>query len=362
MDIFNDKRVVLTLDAGGTNFVFGAMQGGKEMVIPKTFPSNAHNLDKCLNTIIDGFKAIVAEIWEAPVAISFAFPGPADYNKGIIGDLANLPAFRGGIALAEMLQEEFNVPVFIKNDGDLYAYGEAIGGILPQINKKLAQAGSQKQYKNLVGLTLGTGFGAGVVHNGTLISGDNSNPAEIWNITNSITPGQNAEDGVSTRAIVNAYFEAAGLQKEELMPRDIYQIAVGEKEGNADAAKESFHKFGMHLGDAVANMIMLFDGIVVIGGGLTGAKELYMPAVMGVLNGTFENGQKRLMHEVYSLDDEVGGRLFYATTERIITVPFSDKKVVYDPTAKTAVATTKVGASNAIAIGAYAYALSQLKK
>ena len=34
MNFENDKRVIMTLDAGGTNFVFSAMQGGKEIVSP----------------------------------------------------------------------------------------------------------------------------------------------------------------------------------------------------------------------------------------------------------------------------------------------------------------------------------------
>ena len=47
-----------------------------------------------------------------PVAISFAFPGPADYPNGIIGNLPNLTAFRGGVALGPMLEEKFQLPVF----------------------------------------------------------------------------------------------------------------------------------------------------------------------------------------------------------------------------------------------------------
>jgi glucokinase len=49
---------------------------------------------------------------------------------GIIGDLENLPTFKGGVALGPMLEEIFNIPVFINNDGDLFAYGEAIAGLL----------------------------------------------------------------------------------------------------------------------------------------------------------------------------------------------------------------------------------------
>ena len=83
---------------------------------------------------------------EKPVAISFAFPGPADYPNGIIGGyLPNLPSLRDGVALGPFLEEKFGVPVFINNDGDLYAYGEALGGVLPQVNAKLEYLGSSKR-------------------------------------------------------------------------------------------------------------------------------------------------------------------------------------------------------------------------
>ena len=88
------------------------------------------------------------QLEDTPVAISFAFPGPADYKNGIIGDLPNFPAFRGGIALGPYLEEKFKIPVFINNDGNLFAYGEALAGALPAINEKLAAAGSPKRYKN----------------------------------------------------------------------------------------------------------------------------------------------------------------------------------------------------------------------
>lgn len=134
MDYRNDNRVVLTLDAGGTNFVFSAIRGMELIGEPITLPSNGDNLDKCLSGIIDGFSSLMNGLTEKPVAISFAFPGPADYPNGIIGDLGNLPAFRGGVALGPMLEDRFHLPVFINNDGDLFAYGEAIAGFLPFVN------------------------------------------------------------------------------------------------------------------------------------------------------------------------------------------------------------------------------------
>ena len=81
----HDNRIVITLDAGGTNLVFGAMRGCEYITEPVTYPSNAHDLDLCLDTMVKGFREVIDSLDEKPVAISFAFPGPADYPNGIIG-------------------------------------------------------------------------------------------------------------------------------------------------------------------------------------------------------------------------------------------------------------------------------------
>ena len=121
MNYTNDDRVVMTLDAGGTNLVFAAIQANEQVVDEIKIPSVPNNLDKMLDALVDGFNQVRSKIKEKPVAISFAFPGPADYPNGIIGDLPNLPAFRGGVALGPFLEYKFQLPVFINNDGDLYA-------------------------------------------------------------------------------------------------------------------------------------------------------------------------------------------------------------------------------------------------
>lgn len=159
MNFKDDPRVVLTLDAGGTNMVFGAMKGGGFIVEPMTLPAHSDNLDLCLGTIVKGFRAVVNRLDSKPSAISFAFPGPADYPNGIIGGyLPNFPSFRDGVALGPFLEKIFSVPVFINNDGDLFAYGEAIGGLLPEVNDKLEMAGSSKRYRNLIVIHLELGL------------------------------------------------------------------------------------------------------------------------------------------------------------------------------------------------------------
>ncbi len=365
MDIFKDDRVVLTLDAGGTNFVFNAFRGGKAISKGIRKDANADNLELCLATIKEGFQDVLDEIAETPVAISFAFPGPADYIKGIIGDLNNLPSFRGGVPLKSILEEAFNLPVFINNDGDLFAYGEALGGILPEINAELEASGSPKRYRNLVGFTLGTGFGGGFVSDGRLIIGDNSTAAEVWLFSNMYSPGVNAEDAVSTRSVQRIYAEEAGLAyPNELMPREIFDIAQGTKEGNKEAALKAYELTGRALGDTIANLLTFTDGIAVIGGGITGARDLYMPAVMEELDSNFKPSNTeelpRLVQKVFNLDNEEERSSFYKDYSRTLPIPGSDKTISYDPMPRLAVATSKMGASESISLGAYAFALQQI--
>ena len=80
-----NQPIVVTLDAGGTHFVFAAMQNGSILGERITLPSSAHDLDKCLQTLIAGFSQIISTLPEKPAAKSFAFPGPADNRNGVIG-------------------------------------------------------------------------------------------------------------------------------------------------------------------------------------------------------------------------------------------------------------------------------------
>ena len=104
MNINLDERRVLTLDAGGSNFVFSFMQKGKAISGKIRKDANGHDLEKCLATLKAGFHEVVDSINQQPVAISFAFPGSADYHNGTIGDLNNLTAFRGGVPLKALLE------------------------------------------------------------------------------------------------------------------------------------------------------------------------------------------------------------------------------------------------------------------
>lgn len=361
-----DNRIVLTLDAGGTNFVFSAMQGYREIVDPIRLDAVSDSIQGCLDVLERGFNQVKEQLTDEPVAISFAFPGPADYERGIIGDLGNFPAFRGGVALGPYLQEKFGIPVYINNDGNLFAYGEAIAGLLPEVNQTLQKNGVSRQYRNLLGITLGTGFGGGAVIDGVLLRGDNGCGGDVWCMRNARYPHLIAEESVSIRAVRRVYKEESGLTVDNLTPYDIYQIAEGTREGNAEAAKEAFRQLGEVAGEAMANALNIIDGVAVIGGGLAGAGKYIMPGVIAALKGkagTFGGSSFPLLQmDIFNWEDEEDRKKFIALGIGSVKIPRSEKEVDYLSQRSICVGLSKNGASTSIMYGAYAYALKQLDK
>jgi len=365
MNILEDNRIVMTLDAGGTNFVFSALQNGLEIIDPIVMPSNSADLEKCLKTIISGFNEVKCAIFpNNPAAISFAFPGPADYKKGIIGDLPNFPSFRGGVALGPMLEKLFNVPTLINNDGDLFAYGEAVAGFLPRINSYFRENKINREFQNLIGITLGTGFGAGLVINKQICLGDNSAAGEIWLTRNYLHPKLIAEESVSIRGIQRIYTRLSGDEKVRA-PIEIYEIAMGNRKGNKDAALMAFEELAVVLAESLANAITLFDAPIVIGGGVSGAADLILPYVIKHLQSTIEDQGKELprcLAKIINMDNQEDLQLFLNKEVEELQIPFSNEKITFTKEKYIPIGITKLGASNAISVGAYRLALNYLDK
>lgn len=361
-----DHRIVLTLDAGGTNFVFSAIQGNREIVDPVTLPASPNDINACLDSMVRGFSMVKSQLEAEPVAISFAFPGPADYEHGVIGgNLPNFPAFRSGVALGPFLSKHFQLPVYINNDGNLFAYGEALAGMLPMVNQRLEASGNPKRYRNLLGITLGTGFGAGVVINQVLLTGDNGCGGDVWLMRNKKYPQWIAEESVSIRAVMRVYGELSGCPTEGLTPKDIFDIAEGVVAGHQEAAKQSFSELGEMAGAAIVNALDIIDGLVVIGGGVSKASKYIMPGLIKELRRSIETVEGRsfpaLQMEVFDLSDADEYKRFLKPSSIEIDVPqYPGTKVIYSLEKRTAIAFSNLGASKAIALGAYAYALHQL--
>jgi glucokinase len=229
----------------------------------------------------------------------------------------------------------------------------------------LKKAGSPKRYKNLFGVTLGTGFGGGITRNGELFSGDNSNAAQIWLTRHKFLPKTNVEEGVSIRAIRRVYAEEARISFADAPdPRVIEQIALGEVPGERAAAVEAYRRLGEVAGNAMGNALALMDGLAVIGGGLSKGWRLFLPALVQELNDSYTapNGEsfRRLPQPAFNLEEPAQLKTFLKGETRAITVPGSKRKIKYDSLQRIGVGISRLGTSEAIAVGAYAFALKKL--
>ena len=182
---------------------------------------------------------------------------------------------------------------------------------------------------------------------------------------NKLDPTTNAEEGACIRAVQRSYCEKAGFAFEDApSPKEIAEIAQGDLSGDRKAALFAYQKLGENVGDTLSQLVTLTDGLVVIGGGLSGASPLFMPSLLAEMNGTYRSpdGESfpRLVQKAFDLDDEVSLNDFCQGESRTISIPNSLETLDYDPVPRTGVGVSKLGTSNAVAIGAYAYALDQL--
>ena len=181
-------------------------------------------------------------------------------------------------------------------------------------------------------------------------------------LRNKLDPRVNAEEGASIRAVRRIYARFADIPYQDAPePKTIFDIGTGRSQGNREAAIEAFRAMGEVAGDVVAQAQVLVDGLVVVGGGVAGAAPLFFPALVDAVNDVFEgNGVARICGRAYNLEDPASREKFLKGETREVTVPGSGRKIRYDAEKRTAIGLSRLGTSEAVTVGAYAYALSRL--
>jgi glucokinase len=116
----------------------------------------------------------------------------------------------------------------------------------------------------------------------------------------------------------------------------------------------------------MAQALTIVDGLAVVGGGLSGAWPLISPALMAELNSSYASSEgeslRRLIPEAFNLEDAGQLQKFLQATVREIAVPGSLRRAKYDPQPRIGVGLSRLGTSEAVAIGAYAFALQKLDR
>ena len=156
------KGTLIGIDLGGTNVRVATVLDNKIETMISEPVSGADNAELLINQI----KSMISTLWDANIeGIGIGVPSVVDVEKGIVYDVQNIPSWKE-VPLKQILENEFGKPVFINNDANCFALGEKYFG-------------EAKNYKSVVGLILGTGFGSGLILNNILYSGNNCGAGEV---------------------------------------------------------------------------------------------------------------------------------------------------------------------------------------
>jgi len=234
---------LLGVDLGGTNIRVGLVDDGslvKVESVPVVKTDNALDVVGDISSLIERFAA------GGIAGIGIGVPSVVDVERGIVFDVQNIPSWKE-VHLKEILEKRFRVRVYVNNDANCFVIGEKYFG-------------KGRPYKNIAGLIIGTGLGAGLVINDRLYCGKNCGAGEFGSIA---YKDRNYEYYCSGQFFVNEYH----TNGEELSRR----AKLGETE-----AVDAFSTFGANLGEAIKLIMYSIDpGIIILGGSVSKSFDLF---------------------------------------------------------------------------------------
>ncbi len=238
--------------------------------------------------------------------IGVAAPGPLDYRTGLIID-APMMGWKN-FPLGDRLREEFGVPVYVENDGNLGALAEANVGVAKGENVVLYQ-------------TISTGCGGGIAMNGKIYHGRNGFAGEFGHVSIDFS---GPRCGCGGSGCFELY--ASGSAMNSRMKRDIgsgiksmafESIGYNPEKVNgkilSDAAEKGdpyaismLQQEGYYIGVGLANLINLFDpDVIVLAGGMVKADKYFWYTMMNEIrrHACFQFDEDRI--RISQLNDKV---------------------------------------------------------
>jgi glucokinase len=233
---------LIGVDLGGTK-ITAALIENEKTVRQFTCPTP---YDQEMMVVVDAISDAITEVFESGIqGIGIGVPSLVDLEKNVVIDVTNIPSWET-VPLKQMLEERFSKPVFVNNDANCFALGEK-------------HFGKGKQYRNFVGLTIGTGLGAGIIINNHLYSGQLCGAGEFGNI---YYLDSNIENYCSGMFFKNRHLSG----KEE-----------ARKAQNGDAgAQQLFDELGHHIARGLGNVLFaLAPEAIILGGSVSQSFPLF---------------------------------------------------------------------------------------
>jgi glucokinase len=225
---------IIGVDLGGTKISIGRVE--RDRIV--THFSSAITTQGEEKQIVKEIVEAIERVFDQAVAgIGIGVPSVVDVEKGIVYNVQNIPSWKE-VALKGILEGHFRKPTYVNNDANCFAVGEK-------------HFGKGKKYRNLVGVTLGTGLGAGIIIGNRLYSGLNCGAGEFGSIS---YRDHIIEHYCSGQFFINEH----GVKG---------QIVHEQAEKGDGRSLEIFQEFGMHLGEAIKTILFALDPEAIILGG-----------------------------------------------------------------------------------------------
>ena len=284
---YGAKSLVIGLDLGGTNSVFGVVDSKGEIIATTSIKTQAYpSVDQYIMESVKAIKQIAEQVGGMEKIRAMGIGAPCgNYYKGTIEHAANLVWAKGIVPLANMFVNELGMPVVVTNDAKAAAMGEMKYGVAVGMT-------------NFVELTLGTGVGSGIVANGQLIYGFDGFAGELGHM---IVEPDGRPCGCGRKGCLETYCSATGVVRtaiamleespEATSLRDIatdkltsYEVYKAAMAGDT-MAQEVFKQTGRRIGIACANIAtFLSPEAFIFFGGLAQAGELLLRPIEEAYN------------------------------------------------------------------------------
>lgn len=284
---YGAKSLVIGLDLGGTNSVFGVVDSKGEIIATTSIKTQAYpSVDQYIMESVKAIKQIAEQVGGMEKIRAMGIGAPCgNYYKGTIEHAAHLVWAKGIVPLANMFVNELGIPVVVTNDAKAAAMGEMKYGVAVGMT-------------NFVELTLGTGVGSGIVANGQLIYGFDGFAGELGHM---IVEPDGRPCGCGRKGCLETYCSATGVVRtaiamleespEATSLRDIatdkltsYEVYKAAMAGDA-MAQEVFKQTGRRIGIACANIAtFLSPEAFIFFGGLAQAGELLLHPIEEAYN------------------------------------------------------------------------------
>ncbi|MDQ6478489.1 ROK family protein [Dyadobacter sp. LHD-138] len=239
------------VDIGGTNMRAGIELGGSITRQSNVLLENKESLSSTLTQLMD----LIRPYTQYPVkGIGIGVPSVVNVDKGIVYNVMNIPSWEE-VALRDIVEKEFNLPVSINNDVNCFTLGEHRFGLA-------------KKYKSVVGMAIGTGIGSGIIINNELYPGNNCGAGEIG-----MLPYKNS---ILENYVCNRFFE-------DNLGCDAYEAHEAALKGDAKVIR-IWEEFGIHLGVVVKTVLYTYDPeAIILGGSLAKAHQFFRASMLDSL-------------------------------------------------------------------------------